>query len=413
MRTTSDFLSSTFKGGDNISRDFGIYLKEKRLEYGISVNRLAIDSGITGRYIRKIESPECNVSNRVKELLTASLNRLNPEAPLTAMIDYFRVRVPTLEFEKVIEELLMIKFEFMGKEDYAFYSYESMYYYGEIKVMTSSDESKGTLIEFSGKACRQFENLLQGQKRSWYEFLIDCFSFKGIIKRIDLAINDRVGILNIAELIKKCENGELVSLFRTAKTISSVENRSDCSLKGNTLYLGSAKSEVFFYIYEKDFEQYIKNNIELDEALVKNRFEIRLKNEHAHKSVIDLITHFDIEKTTFEIINRYVRFVDRNDNVSKQRWKTSRMWNEFIGDGRGELKLTTQPEEVSLTRTLDWIERQVAPSLKAIKKLDNVLGENSLDKIIQRAKLKDRQKTMIKHMTTKVDELVVNKGDDN
>lgn len=42
-----------------------------------------------------------------------------------------------------------------------------------------------------------------------------------------------------------------------------------------------------------------------------------------------------------------------------------------------------------------------------------MLGENSLDKIIQRAKLKDRQKTMIKHMTTEVDELIVNKGDDN
>ena len=27
---------------------------------------------------------------------------------------------------------------------------------------------------------------------------------------------------------------------------------------GNTLYLGSLKSEIYFCIYEKDYEQYVK-----------------------------------------------------------------------------------------------------------------------------------------------------------
>ena len=48
---------------------------------------------------------------------------------------------------------------------------------------------------------------------------------------------------------------------------------------GNTLYLGSAKSEIYFCIYEKDYEQYVKAGIPMEETKVKNRFEIRLKDD--------------------------------------------------------------------------------------------------------------------------------------
>ena len=50
---------------------------------------------------------------------------------------------------------------------------------------------------------------------------------------------------------------------------------------GNTLYIGSLQSEVYVCIYEKDYEQYKKHDIPSADAEVKNRFEIRLKNERA------------------------------------------------------------------------------------------------------------------------------------
>lgn len=46
---------------------------------------------------------------------------------------------------------------------------------------------------------------------------------------------------------------------------------------GHTLYIGSLKSEVYFCIYEKAYEQYAKLGIPIEETPVKNRFEIRLK----------------------------------------------------------------------------------------------------------------------------------------
>ncbi len=53
----------------------------------------------------------------------------------------------------------------------------------------------------------------------------------------------------------------------------------------------SYQSEVYFCIYEKDYEQYKKNDIPIEDAEVKNRFEIQLKNERAYYAVRDLLVY--------------------------------------------------------------------------------------------------------------------------
>ena len=54
---------------------------------------------------------------------------------------------------------------------------------------------------------------------------------------------------------------------------------------------------------------------------IKNRFEIRMKNERAYKAVVDLLTYYDAERTAFSIINHYIRFVDPEEDKPKNRWK--------------------------------------------------------------------------------------------
>ena len=70
-------------------------------------------------------------------------------------------------------------------------------------------------------------------------------------------------------------------MFRSFKSYRSGElvRKDEKECMGNTLYIGSLQSEVYFCIYEKDYEQYKKNDIPIEDAEVKNRFEIRLKNE--------------------------------------------------------------------------------------------------------------------------------------
>ena len=131
------------------------------------------------------------------------------------------------------------------------------YYAGDIFIYTSADEEKGVLLELKGRGCRQFESYLLAQQRSWYDFLMDALVDGGVMKRIDLAINDHTGILDIPELAEKCRKREYIGKSRSYKFYQSGElikhREDDREYMGHTLYLGSLKSDVYFCIYEKDY----------------------------------------------------------------------------------------------------------------------------------------------------------------
>ena len=388
-------------------------LREKRIAYGISQGRLAVASGITREYFNKIESGKMKPSKELLETLHKELARFNPEVPLTMLFDYVRIRFPTLDIGHIIKDILQLNIQYMIHEDFGHYSYTEHYYIGDIFVYTSPDEEKGVLLELKGKGCRQFESYLLAQERSWYDFLMDALVDGGVMKRLDLAINDHTGMLDIPELTEKCRNEECVSVFRSFKSYASGElvkhEEQDKAGMGYTLYIGSLKSEVYFCVYEKSYEQYIKLGIPIEEAPIKNRFEIRLKNERAYYAVRDLLTYYDAERTAFSIINRYVRFVDKEADKKRNDWKLSVRWAWFIGENREPLKLTTKPEPYTLDRTLRWIQRQVDPTLKMLETITAKTGIDYLKEIRKSTKLTEKHYKIIEQQTTSTEDVILEK----
>ena len=266
-------------------------LREKRIAYGISQGRLALASGITREYLNKIESGKMKPSKELLNILHEELARFNPEAPLTMLFDYVKIRFPTLDIQHIIKDILKLNINYMLHENYGRYSYTEHYSLGDIFIYTSADEEKGVLLELKGRGCRQFESYLLAQQRSWYDFLMDALVDGGVMKRIDLAINDHTGILDIPELAEKCRKREYIGKSRSYKFYQSGElikhREDDREYMGRTLYLGSLKSDVYFCIYEKDYEQYVKLGTPLEEADIINRFEIRLRND-----IVNIGLHF-------------------------------------------------------------------------------------------------------------------------
>lgn len=374
-------------------------LRQQRIDYGFSQSELAQHAGITREYLNKIENGKLMPAEDLKEKLLETLIYLNPKEPLEMLFDYVRVRFPTKDIAHIVEEVLQIRMKYMGHEDYGFYSYEEHYYWGDIVVMCSQDEKKGVLLELKGKGCRQFESMLKAQKRTWFDFFQLVSLEQGVFKRIDLAINDKTGILDIPALAKKCEDGACISVFRSFKNyrsgdMGSIREKENIGM-GNTLYIGSLKSEVYFCVYEKDYEQHVKHGTPLEETEVKNRFEIRLKNERAYHAIMDLLEHRSAEKTAFSIINRYVTFLDKEEGIPQEKWEINRRWAWFIGGNREELKLTTRPEPYTLEKTIHWIQRQVAPSLKTLLTLDANNNTNVVNEILENAALSERHVKLI------------------
>ena len=385
------------------------HFKEQRTQYGVSQNQLAVMAGVSREYISRLESGKVTLIEEIRVKLTDALDKLNPENPLEMVLDYVRIRFPTQDVKHIVEDILKIRLDVMIHEDFGFYSYSEHYVLGDVFVLTSPDEEKGTLLELKGKGCRQMESYLLAQHRSWYDFLMDALLEGGVMKRLDLAINDMAGILDIPELTEKCNHEECISVFRSFKSYRSGElvksKEQDRYGMGNTLYVGSLKSEVYFCIYEKDYEQYVKYEIPLEDTKIKNRFEIRLKNERAYYAVRDLLTYHDAERTAFDIINRYMRFADKEVEKRRSEWKTNERWAYFIGSDRGRLKLTTKPEPYTLTRTLNWISRQVAPTWKVLQQIDDTNGTTYLKDILNHAKLTERHKKLIEQQTTSTEKI--------
>lgn len=165
-------------------------LREKRIAYGISQGKLAVASGITREYLNKIESGKMKPSKELLNTLHKELARFNPEAPLTMLFDYVKIRFPTLDIQHIIKDILKLNINYMLHEDYGRYSYTEHYSLGDIFIYTSADEEKGVLLELKGRGCRQFESYLLAQQRSWYDFLMDALVDGGVMKRIDLAAGE-------------------------------------------------------------------------------------------------------------------------------------------------------------------------------------------------------------------------------
>ncbi|BFK71540.1 MobT family relaxase [Faecalibacillus intestinalis] len=367
-------------------------------------------AGISREHLNRIEAGKVKLTDDMQEKLMEAVEKFNPDAPMFLLFDYVRIRFPTPDIQHVIRDILKLNIDYMLHEDYGHYKYTEHYYLGDVFVYTSQDEEKGTLLELKGKGCRQFESYLLAQGRSWYDFLMDALIEGGVMKRLDLAINDRAGILDIPDLTAKCNREECVSLFRSFKSYASGElvkhNEQDKAGMGHTLYIGSLKSEVYFCCYEKNYEQYAKLGVPIEEAPIKNRFEIRLKDERAYYAVRELLTHYDAEQTAFSIINHYIRFVDREPEKRKTDWKLNDRWVWFIGKDRPPIKLTTDPEPYTLERTLGWISRQVAPTLKMLKKIDAGNSTSYLKEIEDNAKLTEKHLQIIRQQTADTEELI-------
>ena len=89
-------------------------------------------------------------SKELLETLYKELARFNPEAPLTMLFDYVKIRFPTLDIQHIIKDILKLNINYMLHEDYGHYSYTEHYSLGDIFIYTSADEEKGVLLEFKG-----------------------------------------------------------------------------------------------------------------------------------------------------------------------------------------------------------------------------------------------------------------------
>ncbi|MFD1387544.1 replication initiation factor domain-containing protein [Oceanobacillus oncorhynchi subsp. oncorhynchi] len=387
--------------------NIGTSIKTTRERLGIKAVDFAKEIGVTSAYLSMIESGKRKIPDNLKEEMLDTLAYYDAnEKSLECIYDYIRISFPTHDVDSILKDILHIKKEFMYETATSQYGYVGMFKLDLIKCLYSEKgDDRGTLIEMSGKGCRQFESYLQARGKTWFDFFSDCERFKGRCTRIDIAINDFKAYVSIPTLLNKIFAGECVSKFRAFDFMGS--GLIDSGEKnGVSIYLGSKSSDFYLCLYQKDYEQAKKLNIPIEDVEIKNRYELRLKNERAQELIRLIQESGIVSENVIAVLNNYVRFVDKGTQKAKKHWQVNKKWENLIGEMGKKLKLTTEPTEDFYEKSEAWVEKSVAPTLKMIQSADEELNRDKLNEMINNAEMSEEQEHKMMIYVTKVEDMI-------
>ncbi|MFY1068093.1 replication initiation factor domain-containing protein [Enterococcus sp. AD013-P3] len=375
--------------------DLGESIRVSREERGWTQRYLAEKVGISRSLLSKVEKGTRQLS---AEKLNLILDSLQEElVPVNrVLIDYLTIHFFSNQHLKLIEAIIGMPIERFEELDYAPKGYIGQYVWNQVITIRYSidDTVKGTVMEFSGQGCKHLAMRLKTAKSNWQEFFRKVLASQGNFTRIDFTLDDFVGSLSIPELKRKVMLGHVWTTFQVSESHGGTDITNNES-NGETLYLGSKKSQCRFCFYQKDYEQRKRRGIPLEEAEVKNRFELRYRKEKAQSLAKIISRTHDLTKLFFELLNGAICFYDRDPNDPGA--KVDKKWAAFIGNhGAITISLETIPQ--SFEKSMNWLIHGVSPSLAFIAQVDQTFHSSLLSLIIEQGEMNPRQIKLLQNM---------------
>ena len=170
-------------------------------------------------------------------------------------------------------------------------------------------------LEMTGQGCRAFETFGNGDYDNIFD-LVKSNPMKMNITRLDVAFDDKSGLLDIKKIARDCEKGFFVSRFSKW----GIRNTSD----GISIYHGSEKSEILIRIYDKAAER----GYEDDTHWI--RVELQIRRDRALQFIKD---ENELTDKFRGVLINYLRYVKplKND-TNPRRWPTTKYWDKLIDD---------------------------------------------------------------------------------
>ncbi|HEY9845095.1 MAG TPA: replication initiation factor domain-containing protein, partial [Candidatus Caenarcaniphilales bacterium] len=221
--------------------------------------------------------------------------------------------------------------------------------------------------------------------------LLNRWNFKAT--RFDVAIDDFDKSLSFDTLQETIKSGDY-SRFKSWRVMQSSEN----NRSGWTVYCGSHQSDKVTRIYDKEAES---------KGKIKSiRFETQLRNEIANQAFREFAgivgDQFEELGPTFlgSIVTGAIDFVRRESGDRLERRERLPWWQGLV-DRFGQIRFAIVRPIQTAERKLDWVSRQVAPTLAV---LHLGLGSSDFNSLMRnwiysgRDRLIPRQETMAKQM---------------
>lgn len=348
---------------------------------------------VTGELIELLREPEkppfCNTG--VKNVVSPIGSPTSSECPNECLADYLSV---SFRGSNALDRACHafgpgLSWHELGRGGYGYTScrrrgHVSVYYGGD-KALTQTGEET-CFVQVSGQGCRQLEAegviggdlLLDHPNLSpWQAFFSELLEDGAVFKRLDFAIDDTEGALDL-DLIESYWNNGDVSTHVEILDPRKPTNRQGVAT-GHTLYFGSRQSLMFVRIYNKKLERLNAGDDVPFEHWV--RFEIELKAEKAHK-LAEVFVQYGMGVIP-SVIRGFMDFKDPDDHNKSDNYrrKSAPWWDKWL-DGVSRLRLQVAPKIRSLTKLAEWFEHQMSASLHVLAHAPGY-GRQYLERIIK------------------------------
>jgi phage replication initiation protein len=241
---------------------------------------------------------------------------------------------------------------------FGFSGYRKSLRFGNISIYFDGRDDMGCHVEMSGQGCRQFEGLFT--ENPWQELFQAIVSENGKFTRLDIAIDNVDGALSLEKIWNAIQDHEnqVKTLFGEWRRIQKGSFHTGEKITGDTIYLGSAKSQVMFRIYDKAQESKTTGHW--------IRFEIQLRDKRAHEAAKLFASGIPVGSLATGIINTYFSIIN-NDDSNVSRCSLQSWWSEWL-QSTEKIRLATDQSKKLVSDSMDFIKRQYAPSLAMIRK---------------------------------------------
>ena len=371
------------KGKDNMTQDMNTlefdanHLKYVRQILNASQDSLAKRLKITRQTVNRFETGEQKISDKFLDKLLVAYPDLAES--IEVQFDWVSLTFPDLTSKQVIDDVLRLQDNLFLERPTSqnFYTRE-MAFAGEKNIYiqdfapfknpeTQAIEQKfGTTLYLTGKGTRLFEKALLEQSMNWRNFFEKARQYRGHLTRLDIAINDKWGLLDMNELVKAVQEKRFWSKSKSYAVHGNVDD-------GWTVDFG--KSPFVIRAYDKHKEQANKGY----DTDVKTRVELELHQDKAEYVLDEWLNHDKkLVDITFDILYTYLWFT--NEPIDAQKLKSDKVrevieqtvepmpaWSLLTALGN-RMKFVRQPKKQSVERIEKWVLQSVVPSLAVLKK---------------------------------------------
>lgn len=379
----------------------GLHIKTIRELLGFNQLTFSKKMGVSNTLLSLIESDNKPITDDFVEKMYTTFPDL--KNALDLQFDWVTITFSDMTGEQVINDVMRLKSElFLERSttqnfytrEFAFAGEKNIYvqdFEPTKDVDTNQDVQKiGATMYLTGQGTRLFEKALLEQGLTWKKFFVQAKRFKGTFSRLDIAINDNWGLLDMDEIIEATQQNRFWSKSRS---FAIHGNNQD----GWTANFG--KSPFVIRIYDKQKEQEQKGL----ETSIKNRVELELHADRAEQVISEWFENDNLVEYSASILYTYLWFVD--EPIDEEELKGTHVreryidtlkpmpaWSLLTSLGQS-MKFVREPKEQSVDSILSWIIKYVVPSLEVLKKTGHW---HEVIEAMDKANLSPEQEKLIK-----------------